>query len=293
MLIFFISACTEVEQVSSDSISTPTSILAQSTIQPQPIPQNILDRAHMAGLTPEQVVNTFRSIQKAVSEERPQDILEFLDFPLTECSRCQGTVIRTPEDFLAIYPNIMDEETKQNIASETPEDLFIRMGVMMGGGGNNIWFGGYEDRIVIEKFLHYCRGDNNPSSIFDESDFSFGTYTLTGCYDSITLDNVETTNIAPFEYITLETDFIETDDGNYECDVITYEFCEQNYRRGSVLVETFIVGSQSQSFIEEDVVDFRVFCDDKSSLMFDLINRDELFLYIWSGSYCVYEYQQD
>jgi len=144
----------------------PTTVWYTSvpTVDLTGIPHDIIDRASVAGLEPNEVVYIFNLLQKAAVDRDPNLLLDFLRFPLHQSGKCPGDVIETPEEYVKRFPFLMSETTRKNIIKMKIEDTFLSWRGM-GLKANypyDIWIipycGDTECKttfIVLEKFLEY------------------------------------------------------------------------------------------------------------------------------------------
>lgn len=153
------------------------------------IPTNIQERAQIAGMTPEEVMNVYSIIHNALGANDPSPLTGLVWYPMIGCNRCGGRIIETPKDFINLYYEKMDEKTRRSLYNQKPEDLFINWeGVMFGHG--EIWLSKLCERnnlqsckIYIVMFMYYCEYNYEYSTPYplavNESNFTFGVYAVT------------------------------------------------------------------------------------------------------------------
>jgi hypothetical protein len=170
-----------------------------------PIPDTILERASVSGMTPEEIMDTYYIIHNALGANDPSMITDLIWYPLIGCNRCGGRTVKTPNDFIKLYHDKMNEKTRSKLFSQKPEELFINYeGVMFGNG--EIWFSKLcknndpqSCNIYIDMFLYYCMDDESKDTPLkiDETNFVFGKY-ATKTYDTVggtALDNKDINEI--------------------------------------------------------------------------------------------------
>jgi hypothetical protein len=100
-------------------------------------------------------------IHDALGANNPAPLAALAHYPLATCQTFEQK-ISTPQEFIQAYPTLMDEETRQRLYEQKPEDLGISYrGVMFGTG--EIWVSGLctPDQTIcavyIIKFMNYCQ----------------------------------------------------------------------------------------------------------------------------------------
>jgi hypothetical protein len=124
------------------------------------IPSFFEKNAGVAGLDPKDLNAVYWIIHDALGANNPAPLAALVHYPLATCQTFEQK-ISTPQEFIQAYPTLMDEETRQRLYEQKPEDLGISYrGVMFGTG--EIWVSGLCDpdqttcAVFIIKFMNYC-----------------------------------------------------------------------------------------------------------------------------------------
>jgi hypothetical protein len=134
------------------------------TVDLSDVPPEIIKRASVAGMKPNEVVYLFNMIQRVAKDRDPVPLLDFLRFPLKEWTKCPGDVIETQEEFILRFPSIMTESARANILKLKMEDIFLSWRGMALAANTpfDIWFLAYctdgnctTHFIVLEVFIKY------------------------------------------------------------------------------------------------------------------------------------------
>jgi hypothetical protein len=163
------------------------------TVDLSNVPPEILRAGDIWSLSANDIVYLVELIKKVARDRNPTLLFDFMQFPLHQNERCPGNIIETKEEFINMFSEIVDEETRFKMMNIEYSDIGISydgFGIAVNNRYDIAFVPLCDDlecngtyHIFMNRFLGYTtywdmvEGYPTPQPTFDASLIKTGIYT--------------------------------------------------------------------------------------------------------------------
>ncbi len=293
------SSCSNPAVTTTTVPASPTPI-PTVTVQPTntALPSNILDRASLSGLSPEEIVFFYLEIRSYVESDDIGALANKIRFPLAICGLQHGDVIETKDEFIEKYGYAFGDEWKPFFLKSDLGRVTVHEYNIQASGINfsKIWNDDSRQsyKIWITGIGYYCYLDpikvSNRATAeaatpeYSREDFIFGTYHVI-LHDSVGGTMLSQGEIDAVQTVVIEEDIFSSDATchmGYACSCPNpgYEFNKPVTGKGTS--EFYGLGSPIGQLI--------VVCNGIPNAYFDILANDQIGFY-YDGNYWIFKHQ--